>query len=48
VDAFGLVVPAGIADDPHADRAAARHELERELLAVLPAPVVPKKVSEAS
>jgi [protein-PII] uridylyltransferase len=48
VDAFGLVVPAGIADDPHADRAAARHELERELLAVLPAPVAPKKVSEAS
>jgi [protein-PII] uridylyltransferase len=48
VDAFGLVVPTLIADDPNADHETARSELERRLLAVLPAPVPAKKASEAS
>jgi [protein-PII] uridylyltransferase len=47
VDAFGLVVPVSMANDADVDRAAARADLERDLLAVLPAPPSPKKVVEA-
>jgi [protein-PII] uridylyltransferase len=47
VDAFGLVVPLAMANDADTDRGAARDDLERDLLAVLPAPPAPKKVAEA-
>jgi [protein-PII] uridylyltransferase len=47
VDAFGLVVPVSMANDADVDRAAARADLARDLLAVLPAPPSPKKVVEA-
>jgi [protein-PII] uridylyltransferase len=48
VDAFGLVVPVAMIGDTDVDREAARLELERDLLAVLPAPAAVNKVSEAS
>jgi hypothetical protein len=36
-----------MANDADTDRGAARDDLERDLLAVLPAPPAPKKVAEA-
>ncbi|MGH3637600.1 MAG: [protein-PII] uridylyltransferase, partial [Mycobacterium sp.] len=48
VDAFGVVVPSLIAGDASEDHSAAREELERELLAVLPTPGAAKAVPEAS
>jgi [protein-PII] uridylyltransferase len=48
VDAFGLVVPSMVAGDAGTDHTAARAEFERDLYAVLPAPVPVKPVSEAS
>jgi [protein-PII] uridylyltransferase len=48
VDAFGLVVPVLMASDTDVDRDAARRDLERDLLAVLPAPAPAKQVSAAS
>jgi [protein-PII] uridylyltransferase len=48
IDAFGVVVPALLADDDTFDPAAARADLERDLYAVLPAPAPAKPVSEAS
>ena len=48
IDAFGVVVPALLADDGNFDPAAAREQLERDLYAVLPAPAPNKPVSEAS
>jgi [protein-PII] uridylyltransferase len=48
IDAFGVVVPALLAEDGTFDQDAMRTELERHLYAVLPAPAPVKAVSEAS